>query len=79
MELKQLVTLTLADALRGMEVGESCLAPEGYERGTVVDADVDSARSGGRCFVSEIENDFNARRVLFFHCFYVFMVLRFVP
>lgn len=36
MELKRLVTATLADALRGMEVGESCLAPEGYERGTVV-------------------------------------------
>lgn len=32
MELKRLQTATLADALKAMAVGETCLAPEGYEK-----------------------------------------------
>ena len=51
MELKQLVTLTLADALRGMEVGESCLVPEGYERGTVVKTFIVSVGCNMRTFL----------------------------
>ncbi len=33
--LRRLVTLTLAEALAGMEVGESAIAPEGYSYGYV--------------------------------------------
>lgn len=30
MRLKKLVTATLADALKAMKVGETCVAPDGY-------------------------------------------------
>ena len=31
MEIKKLKTASLADALKGMTVGETCVAPDGYQ------------------------------------------------
>ncbi len=36
MELKQLKTASLPDALMQMSVGETCLAPVGYSKQTVI-------------------------------------------
>lgn len=36
MEIKKLKTASLADALAEMQVGESCLAPDGYAPKTVI-------------------------------------------
>ncbi len=36
MEIKKLKTASLADALAEMQVGEICLAPDGYSPKTVV-------------------------------------------
>ena len=35
MELRKLVSLTLTDQLRGMEVGETCLSPDNTTAATV--------------------------------------------
>ena len=36
MELKKLKTASLADALKEMNVGETCIAPDGYAPATVI-------------------------------------------
>lgn len=36
MELKKLKTASLADALKEMNVGETCISPDGYAPATVI-------------------------------------------
>lgn len=36
MELKKLKTSSLADALKGMKIGETCISPDGYSHKTVI-------------------------------------------
>lgn len=46
MEIKKLKTASLADALAEMQVGESCLAPDGYSPKTVIKTCVELRQKG---------------------------------
>ena len=46
MELKRLKTASLADALKAMAVGETCLAPEGYDKKGVAKTCCELKREG---------------------------------
>lgn len=46
MEIKKLKTASLADALAEMQVGEICLAPDGYSPKTVVKTCVEMKSKG---------------------------------
>lgn len=46
MKFKKLVTASLADALKGMKVGETCIAPDGSAPATVTKACSDLKREG---------------------------------
>ena len=36
MEMKKLITVSLVDALKGMKVGETCVAPDGYKPRAII-------------------------------------------
>jgi len=46
MELKKLKTASLSDALAEMQIGESCLAPDGYAPKTVIKTCVEMKAKG---------------------------------
>jgi len=46
MEIKKLKTASLADALKGMTVGETCVAPDGYQPKTVTKTCVELKEQG---------------------------------
>lgn len=46
MELKKLVTASLADALKEMKVGETCIAPDGSVPATVIKTCSDLKKEG---------------------------------